>query len=110
MSDTERQRTRPTLSDAIQSTDGLVRHAGRQFLLNLYAALRSLKLYPVENEQVQRALDDLHQGARALLDVEDQLEVRISGEFIFVNATRLRLNLDNYATFSHVLGVLRQNG
>jgi HD-GYP domain-containing protein (c-di-GMP phosphodiesterase class II) len=110
MSDAEKRRTRPTLSGAIQSTDGLVRHAGRQFLLNLYAALRSLKLYPIENEQVQRALDDLHTAAAALLEVEDQLEVRITGEFIFVNATRLRLNLDNYATFSHVLGVLRQNG
>jgi len=110
MTDAEQPRPRTTLADAIQTTEGLVRQAGRQFLLNLYAALRSLKLYPVENEQVQRALDDLHLAARALLDVEDQLEVRISGEFIFVNATRLRLNLDNYATFSHVLGTLRQNG
>ncbi len=106
----EIRRSRPTLGEAIGATEGQVRNAGRQFLLNLYASLRSLKLYPIENEQVQRALDDLHQAAWALLRVEDQLEVRISGEFIFVNSTRLRLNLDNYATFSHVLGALRQNG
>jgi HD-GYP domain-containing protein (c-di-GMP phosphodiesterase class II) len=110
MTDADPRRSRPTLADAMQTTEGLVRQAGRQFLLNLYASLRSLKLYPVENEQVQRALDDLHVAARALIEVEDQLEVRISGEFIFVNATRLRLNLDNYATFSHVLSTLRQNG
>jgi HD-GYP domain-containing protein (c-di-GMP phosphodiesterase class II) len=109
MSD-EIRRSRPTLGEAMGATEGQVRNAGRQFLLNLYASLRSLKLYPVENEQVQRALDELHQAAWALLSVEDQLEVRISGEFIFVNSTRLRLNLDNYATFSHVLGALRQNG
>jgi HD-GYP domain-containing protein (c-di-GMP phosphodiesterase class II) len=106
----EPRRARTTLADSLQTTEGLVRQAGRQFLVSFYAALRSLKLYPVENEQVQRALDDVHQSARALLQVEDQLEVRISGEFIFVNATRLRLNLDNYATFSHVLSILRQNG
>ena len=106
----EIRRSRPTLGEAIGATEGQVRNAGRQFLLNLYASLRSLKLYPIENEQVQRALDELHQAAWALLSVEDQLEVRISGEFIFVNSTRLRLNLDNYATFSHVLGALRQNG
>jgi HD-GYP domain-containing protein (c-di-GMP phosphodiesterase class II) len=110
MSESEIRRSRPTLAGAMQTTEGLVRQAGRQFLLNLYAALRSLKLYPVENEQVQRALDELHTAARALIEVEDQLEVRISGEFIFVNSTRLRLNLDNYATFSHVLSTLRQNG
>ncbi|HEX9633001.1 MAG TPA: HD domain-containing phosphohydrolase [Gemmatimonadales bacterium] len=110
MSEPEERRPRTTLADSLRSTDGRVRQGGRQFLLNLYAAMRSLKLYPVENEQVQRALDELHLSARALLDVEDQLEVRISGEFIFVNSTRLRLNLDNYATFSHVLAMLRQNG
>jgi HD-GYP domain-containing protein (c-di-GMP phosphodiesterase class II) len=102
--------SRSTLEGTVGATDGQVRHAGRQFLLNLYASLRSLKLYPIENEQVQRTLDDLYHTAAALLHVEDQLEVRITGEFIFVNSTRLRLNLDNYATFSHVLGTLRQNG
>jgi HD-GYP domain-containing protein (c-di-GMP phosphodiesterase class II) len=104
------ERRRSTIADAMQVTEGLVRQGGRQFLLNFYAVLRSLKLYPVENEQVQRGLDELHQAALALLQVEDQLEVRISGEFIFVNATRLRLNLDNYASFSHVLTTLRAAG
>jgi HD-GYP domain-containing protein (c-di-GMP phosphodiesterase class II) len=42
--------------------------------------------------------------------VERELEVRIQGEFIFVNSTRLRLDLDNYASFSHILGILRQCG
>lgn len=110
MTDAGERRDRPTIADAIQTTDGLVRHAGRQFLLHFYAVLRTLKLYPIENEQSQRALDDLHQAGVALLQVEDQLEIRLSGEFIFVNATRLRLNLDNYASFSHVLGTLRNAG
>src|SRR5207245_1076885 len=38
------------------------------------------------------------------------LERGLQGEFLFVNATRLRLDLDNYASFSHILGVLRQCG
>jgi HD-GYP domain-containing protein (c-di-GMP phosphodiesterase class II) len=110
MTDAGDRRSHPSIADRLQSTDGLMRQGGRQFLLNFYAVLRNLRLYPVENEQVQRSLDELQQAARTLLQVEDSLEVRISGEFIFVNATRLRLNLDNYASFSHVLAVLRQNG
>ena len=110
MTDAPDRRARASIADQLQTTDGLVRQGGRQFLLNFYAVLRNLRLYPVENEQVQRSIDDLHQAARALLQVEDNLEVRIAGEFIFVNSTRLRLNLDNYASFSHVLAVLRQNG
>ena len=104
------ERARPTISSAMQSTDGLVRTAGREFLLHFYAALRTLKLYPVENEQVQHALDDLQKSAKSLLQIEEPLEVRISGEFIFVNATRLRLNLDNYASFGHVLITLAASG
>ena len=104
------ERARPTISSTMQSTDGLIRTAGREFLVHFYATLRTLKLYPVENEQVQRALDDLDKSARTLIEIEDPLEIRISGEFIFVNAIRLRLNLDNYASFGHVLNIFAASG
>ena len=87
--------------------DGQLRQGGRAFLLDLYAALRSLKLYPVENATVQKALDDLDNAGRSLLAVEAELELRLAGDFIFVNATRLRLELDNYASFSHILTMFR---
>ena len=87
--------------------EGLLRSGGRGLLLTLYAALRSLKLYPLENTAVQRALDDLTHAADQLLEREPELEVRLSGDFIFVNSTRLRLELDNYASFSNILTTLR---
>src|SRR5712664_4796862 len=101
---------RPSMMETAQTTDGFLRHAGRDFLIVLYTAFRSLKLYPIENTQVQKALDDLAATTKHLLDVEKELELRLQGEFLFVNATRLRLDLDNYASFSHILGVLRQSG
>jgi HD-GYP domain-containing protein (c-di-GMP phosphodiesterase class II) len=87
--------------------DGQLRQGGRALLLTFYTVLRSLKLYPVENATVQKALDDLEAASRALLAQEAELEIRLAREFIFVNATRLRLELDNYASFSHVLAMLR---
>ena len=101
---------RPSLVDTMATTEGLLRQAGRDFLVSLYAALRSFKLYPIENEQVQRSLNDLIARSKAILDTEQELEVRVAAEFLFVNATRLRLDLDNFASFSHVLTVLRQSG
>ena len=98
--------TQPTHAGAPQ--EGTLRAGGRGLLLTLYAALRSLKLYPVENATVQRALDDLDHAAAQLLDRESAVEVRLKGDFIFVNATRLRLELDNYASFSNILATLRQ--
>jgi HD-GYP domain-containing protein (c-di-GMP phosphodiesterase class II) len=101
---------RASIADVMQSTESLLRQGGRQFLVTFYSALRTLKLYPVENEQVQHALDELMSSAKALLKIEEELEVRLAGEFIFVNSTRLRLDLDNYASFGHILGMLRQCG
>jgi HD-GYP domain-containing protein (c-di-GMP phosphodiesterase class II) len=101
---------RASIMDTVASTDTFLRHAGREFLVVLYTGLRSLKLYPIENAQVQKALDDLAASARQILDVERELELRVQGEFIFVNSTRLRLDLENYASFSHVLAVVRQCG
>src|SRR2546428_5825820 len=100
----------PWMGGTGQATDGFLRHGGRDFLVVLYTSFRSLKLYPIENAQVQKALDDLAATTKQLLDVERELEVRLQGEFIFVNSTRLRLDLDNYASFSHILNVLQQCG
>ncbi len=101
---------RPSLVDTMAATEGTLRQAGRDFLIALYAALRSFKLYPIENKQVQRSLDDLIERSKVILETEQELEVRVAAEFLFVNATRLRLNLDNFASFSHVLTILRQGG
>jgi HD-GYP domain-containing protein (c-di-GMP phosphodiesterase class II) len=89
------------------AADGFLRHSGRALLLAMYAALRSLKLYPVENATAQKSLDDLQTAGRVLLDAGGEIEIRLSGDFIFVNGTRLRLELDNYASFSHILAVFR---
>jgi HD-GYP domain-containing protein (c-di-GMP phosphodiesterase class II) len=87
--------------------DGQLRQGGRSLLLALYTALRSLKLYPLENTTVQKSLTDLDTTARSLLQSEIELEIRVAGDFIFVNSTRLRLELDNYASFSHILAIFR---
>jgi len=79
-------------------------------MIALYGALRAIKLYPVENAAVQKALEETASHARELVTSEGELEVRVSGEFIFLNATRLRLDLDNYASFSHLLSLFRAAG
>ena len=101
---------RPSMVESIQTTDAYIRGAGRGFLVTLYTALRSLKLYPLENSQVQKSLDDLTAAAQGILEREKEIELRITSEFLFVNATRLRLDLDNYASFSHVLSLYKAVG
>lgn len=87
--------------------EAFLRPAGRQFLLTLYAAMRSLKFYPVENDAVQNALREHEDVVAGLLEHSGEIEVRLSGDFIFVNGARLKLELDNYASFGGILGTLR---
>jgi HD-GYP domain-containing protein (c-di-GMP phosphodiesterase class II) len=110
---TARPAPRATMSIAAPVGDGddsYVRQKGRAFILALYAALRALKLYPAGHATVKKSLEDLAAVSQELIATEGDLELRVTGEFIFVNGTRLRLDLDNYASFSHVLSVFRVCG
>src|SRR5262249_16012657 len=92
------------------SGDSYIRRAGRQLNFNTYAALRAVKLYPVENAAVQKALAELTAHTKELIVGESELEMKMSGEFIVVYQTRLRLDLDNFASFSHLLSLFRASG
>ncbi|MGQ0764888.1 MAG: HD-GYP domain-containing protein [Gemmatimonadota bacterium] len=92
------------------SGDAFLRKAGRQLVANVYGAVRVIRLYPPENEAVRNALDELTAAAATIVNREGELEFRTSSEFIFVNSTRLRLDLDNYASFSQILSLMRAAG
>jgi HD-GYP domain-containing protein (c-di-GMP phosphodiesterase class II) len=49
----------------------------------------------------------LQHTTEALLRLESDVEIRLAGDFIFINQTRLRLELDNYASFSQILALFR---
>jgi HD-GYP domain-containing protein (c-di-GMP phosphodiesterase class II) len=91
--------------DSVQIQD-----TGRRMLSAFYAALRSLKLYPLENSVVQNALDDLHRLLSGLAAQEGAVELRIVGDFFFLNETRLRLDLSNYSTFGSFARALTDHG
>jgi HD-GYP domain-containing protein (c-di-GMP phosphodiesterase class II) len=97
-------------SEGDRQSGANVRRGGRNFMVAFYAALRAIKLYPVEHGAVQKTLAELSQVAEELRADEGDLEFRISGEFIFINSTRLRLDLSNYATFGHILTLCKVAG
>ncbi len=90
--------------------EAYTRSVGRNFIMALYGSVRSIRMYPIENPVVQKGLEELTAVTEELRDAEGDLEFRVSGEFIFVNSTRLRLDLDNYTTFSYLLALCRACG
>jgi HD-GYP domain-containing protein (c-di-GMP phosphodiesterase class II) len=97
----------PQLRRTPEGNPSFIRRAGRQFIVNFHSVLRAVRLYPPEHVAVQHALDDLVETADELRDHEKELEVRFTAEYIFINDTRLRLDLTNYASFSRLLSLCR---
>jgi HD-GYP domain-containing protein (c-di-GMP phosphodiesterase class II) len=95
---------------ARDATEAAVRAAGRTLVQAFCGAMRSLRLYPADNPVVQKAVVDLHAAADALASDEGGMELRIAGEFLFINHTRLRLDLDNYATVAYLVAQFRASG
>ncbi|MBI4521268.1 MAG: HD domain-containing protein [Gemmatimonadetes bacterium] len=91
-----------------QTTDFQLR--GRQFLQAMYASLQALRLYPLENLAVQNSIDELHDVVRRWVDAEGQIEMRLVGDFFFLNEIRIRLTVTTSATFGAVLQALKAHG
>ena len=83
-----------------------VQDGGRKLLALLYTALRALKFYPLENEVVQQALDEVHAVTTSILGQEGLVELRVMGDFFFLNESRLRLDLRNFSTFGSLARAL----
>lgn len=83
---------------------------GRKVLTAVFGSLGALRLYPVENQTVQQSLSELHDIFSEVVDVEGSAEVRVVGDFFFLNETRLRLDLGNFATFGSFAKALNTHG
>jgi HD-GYP domain-containing protein (c-di-GMP phosphodiesterase class II) len=97
-------------STAEHGTDAHTQRLARGFVVALHSAVRAVRLYPVENSAVQKALLELTASVERLQQTSDQCELRRAGDFLFVNETRLRLTLDNYAAVANVLGLFGEAG
>jgi len=72
--------------------------------------LSALRLYPVENEAVQQALTELHNLVQRIGQVDGSVEIRVVGDFFFLQETRLRLDLSNFSTFGSFARALHDHG
>jgi HD-GYP domain-containing protein (c-di-GMP phosphodiesterase class II) len=97
-----------TTQTYVDSTAALQKQ-GQKLLGTLYSALQALKLFPLENQTVQKALHDLHRAATTVVEREDMVELGLVGDFIFINDVRIRLDLSTYAAFSLISNSLAKH-
>lgn len=110
MGNPDRPIPRQSIAESMQGTEGLLRHAGKDFLVDFYTAIRSLKLYPLANDQAQRAVTELTATAEAIMQIESDLEIKNTGNFLFINGTRIRHDLDSVALFNSIIEAFKSHG
>jgi HD-GYP domain-containing protein (c-di-GMP phosphodiesterase class II) len=99
-----------TAGAAVTPGEHSAQRTARALLSALHGAVRAVRLYPVENAAVQKALAELVSQCERLHAAEAACDIRCSGDFVFVNDSRVRLGLDNFAAVSAVLRLLRHAG
>ncbi|HSJ15887.1 MAG TPA: HD-GYP domain-containing protein [Longimicrobiales bacterium] len=92
----------------IQS-ESVLQPLGRALVIACYASFQSLRIYPIENATVQKAIEEVHRIVRRLIEREGVVDLRAAGDFLFINEARLRLDLSDYAAFSYVQAALRRH-
>lgn len=82
---------------------------GRALVTAFYAASQALRMYPMENATVQNTVGEAARIIQRVLDREGVVELRLVGDFLFLNDARLRLDLSDYAAFAQFAGMLRKH-
>ena len=90
--------------------DRAAQQLGRDLVFALHAALRALRLYPLENQAVQNALAELEQVAGRILRAEGGISLHYVGDYCFVNDLRMRIDVGSFATFGAVSRRLAVHG
>lgn len=96
--------------DGPPPADAAAQKLARAFAVAMNSAIRAVRLYPVENAAVQKAIAELGNCADRVRDGEGHCALRRVGDYLFVNETRLRLTFDNYAAVASLLGLFRDAG
>lgn len=82
---------------------------GRALINSINASAQSLRLYPYENATVQNVVEELRRTIARVLEREGIFDMRLVGDFFFLNDARLRLDLSDYASFASVSALMSKH-
>ena len=97
-------------SETTAQSDAAAYKLRGSFLPALYEAIRTVKLHPVATADLRQNLEDLAEAASVIFVLDGAFEIRIRGRLLYLNASRLYLDLDNFASFGLVVAALSDAG
>ena len=112
--------TRATPTDAVgvlPDDDGrspedraFLEQCGEELVIRLFAASKTLRLYDAGNRAAQRALTDLMQTLRRIMEREGRAVLRTSNDFLLLNEHRIAADPQHYAPFEFWAAEMKKRG
>src|SRR5688500_14492481 len=93
----------------VNQSENHLQPLGRALVSAINASAQSLKLYPIENATVQNVVEELRRVIARVLEREGVFDLRLVGDFLFLNDARLRLDLSDYAAFAQVTALMSRH-
>ncbi|MDH4037071.1 MAG: HD-GYP domain-containing protein [Candidatus Krumholzibacteria bacterium] len=87
-----------------------LRVQGESLVIHLFAAGRTLRLYDSTNRAAQRALSEIMQPMRRLLDREGRVFLRVSNDMMLINEFRLHVEPQHYQPFEFWITEMKKRG
>lgn len=84
--------------------------SGEELVIRLFAASKTLRLYAVSNRASQRAIADLMQTLRRIMDREGRAVLRTSNDFLLLNEHRIAADPTHYAPFEFWVAEMKKRG
>ncbi len=97
-------------TQALVQSETVLQPLGRALVTSFYAATQALRMYPLENATVQNTVGEGAKIVQRVIEREGVVELRLVGDFMFLNDARLRLDLSDYASFAQFAAMLRRHG
>lgn len=91
------------------SGDGVIGEADA-LLAALYAAVRLVRLHPIETGAVRDALDELDRTVRGTVGAAGSVELRAVGPAFYLNGRRVERTIENYVCHAHWVETLQRAG
>jgi HD-GYP domain-containing protein (c-di-GMP phosphodiesterase class II) len=86
----------------------LLKRLGYELVTHLFSASKTIRLYDMSNRAAQRALGQLEEAVRELLDVEGTASLRVSGDLLLINEFRLAVDAQHFGPFEFVVEELKK--
>lgn len=100
----------PDRLEASSGEDDFIRRMGNSLVHHLFSAAKTIQVHQLNNEAVQRALRELSEVIRRVLQKEGQALLRVTSEYMYMNDTRVPMDTQIAGPYLYLIDEIAKRG